>query len=183
MNVLLDERCQPRLRHVIGALLAAAETADFAVARVRLGAIDLSPAETGGVRRCRILLGRLDHSGLNELMAADDDRSRQLRALAAFLDSGRVEVRSAGMAEWLPDFSVYHRLADDGRGHDSACVVGAHYFHLPPVDGASLTCVLRDVGAVMRATHRFEELWRQGHDVLPAVLDSIRRLVDDSTHR
>jgi hypothetical protein len=191
MNVLLDDVCRPQVRTVIGVMLATAGTADFAVARVRLGAIDLTAAETGGVTRCRILLGRLDYSGIAQLGASPDEEPgggsprARLQRLAAFLESGRVEVRSAGMAEWLPDFSVYHGIPrNDGTDNtDSACIVGAHWFRTPPVHGPALTCVLREPAAALRAARRFEELWAHGHDVLPAVLHGIRRIIDDGAQQ
>lgn len=172
-NLLLDERHRPRVRDAIGTLLRAATHADFAVGRIRLGAIDLAPSETAGVQRCRILLGRLDYGELTGFASSDDDARNRLRTLVTFITSGRVEVRSAGMAEWLPDFSVYRGLRPDGGGAAMACLMGAHFFSAPPVDGPAMTCVIRDRASVLRAARRYDELWAHGHDVLPAVLDTI----------
>ena len=60
MRFLLDEQSQPPLRAVIGALLTSADSADIAVMRVRLAALDLREKELTRVSRCRILIGQLD---------------------------------------------------------------------------------------------------------------------------
>ncbi|HSJ24297.1 MAG TPA: hypothetical protein VK929_06510 [Longimicrobiales bacterium] len=184
-NLLLDERHRPLVRDIIGSLLSASVQADFAVARIRLAAIDLAPAETGHVRRCRILLGRLDYGELTQF-GAGDRAQRRLSTLLAFLTSGRVEIRSAGMAEWLPDFSVFRGMepADDGDGslqHSTACLMGAHFFSTPPVDGPALTCIIRHAPSVAKAARRYDELWAHGHDVLPAVLDTIAAMAEHRT--
>jgi hypothetical protein len=176
MNVLLDEETDPPLRSVIGRLMASATTADFAVAAARLAAIDLTEEETAGVARCRILLGRLDAQELASLGEHRAALRPQLLVLQRFLLSGRVEVRSAGMAAWLPDFSVY-----SGLRHGAArevCVVGAHYFRVPWIeDGPSLTCVLSSQPAVTRAQRRFERLWEHAHDVMPAVVAALEQVL------
>jgi hypothetical protein len=176
--LLLDERASPPLREVIGALLASAREACFAVARVRLAGIDLSASELAGVRRCRVLLGRLDADVLADAEAAArrGELRRNLQVLAAFLASGRVEVRAAGLEAWVPDFSVFMGLPADAVPGGCAAIVGGHYFHRPfPVTGPSLTCVIPGGAAARRAARRFEELWAAAHDVLPVVEDAIAR--------
>jgi hypothetical protein len=168
----LDEASVPSLRHVIGSLLAGAERADIAVSSVRLAAIDLSPAETDGVLTCRILLGRLDSRELESLGAHGARARAHLSVLRAFLCSGRVSVRSAGMAAWLPDFSLYVRR-DHGVEH-TTCILGAHYFRQPAItDGPSLTAVLEHEGTAVVLQRRFETLWDGAHDVLPAVVAAV----------
>jgi hypothetical protein len=170
MHVLLDDRSGVPLRDVLGSLLASARRAAIAISRIRLRAIDLAAAETGRVVDCRIILGRLDTRGLAGLAAHDQATVRNLQLVHAFLTSGRVRIHSAGMHDWLPDFSVYEELRDGG----AACVVGAHYFRDPPVDaGPALTCVLADATAVRRARLRFDELWERTHDVLPAIVAAV----------
>src|SRR5690606_30543068 len=58
--ILLDDRSTPPLRTLIGALLARAQTADFAISRMRLDGLDLGGGELARLERCRVLLGRLD---------------------------------------------------------------------------------------------------------------------------
>lgn len=174
MHVLLDEASQPGLRDVIGSLLEAADTACIAVARVRLGVIDLSAAETGHVQSCRILLGRLDADGLTSLTPGGSGSAAHLMALYRFIASPRVQVRSAGMGAWLPDFSIYEGVSLPERPSAAVCLMGAHWFRAPPVaEGPSFSCLLTDERAVARARRRFDELWLGAHDVRGAVLDAI----------
>lgn len=184
-GMLLDGRRQPSLRSVVGRLLARATAADFAISRVRLAAIDLTPDELDNVQRCRVLLGRLD---IDALVAPLDhagrtsDRTPHLTALRAFLASGRATVRTAGTTLWLPDFSVLSGPAE----HDSVpaggvCLVGAHYFARPyPTRGPALTCLLSDARSVARARERFDELWELGYDVLPVITETLDALLADS---
>lgn len=172
-NLLLDERGTPALRHVIGMLLRSATRADIAVSHVRLAALDLSGDEIANVKWCRILLGRLDADSLSGL-SAGPGAQRQLERLLRFVTSGRVRIRSAGMAAWNPDFSVYTGMMPNDVARRDACLVGSHWFHQPVVEnGPSLTCLLTDPAAVRVATERFTDLWARGHDVLPAVAATI----------
>ena len=174
MKVLLDERSRPPLRAVIGALLGSADEADMAVTRVRIAALDLHADEVAHVRRCRFLLGRLDAHALSAVVPVGADRRERVAALLRFLRSGAVEVRSAGMCAWTPDFSIYRGIRGGGD-IAAACLVGAHYFHEPPEDGPSFTWAVDDDVAVRRATRRFEEMWERSHDALPAVLHAIEQ--------
>jgi hypothetical protein len=174
MTVLIDETTSPGLRAVLGRLLATAERADFAVMNVRLAGVDLTPGEAGGIRACRFLLGRLDAASLPQ-QGADPLRMRGLRALVA---AGRIEIRSAGLASWTPDFSVFRGVPGNGDASD-VCVIGAHYFGMPPAaTGPSLTCILSGARAVALAARRFEALWERAHDVSTAVIDAIDRLLE-----
>jgi hypothetical protein len=176
MTPLLDESTSPSLRSVLARLLGAATFADFAVARVRLAAIDLTATEASAIGRCRFLLGRLEAEGLSQIAAGAG--RQHLLTLHDLLTSGRIEIRSAGMSAWLPDFSVFRGL----RGTDrDVCVFGAHYFRQPPVAaGPSLTCILTGAHAVDLATRRFTELWDSAHDVQSAVLETVDRMLDVS---
>jgi hypothetical protein len=173
MRVLLDERCRPPLRAVIGALLASAEEADVAVTRVRLAALDLRPDELAHVRRCRFLLGRLDAHAFGAVAAASGDRRERVAALLRFLRSGAVHVRSAGICAWTPDFSIYRGIRGGETG--TVCLIGAHYFHEPPDHGPSFTWAVDHAAAVQRLTLRFEEMWERSHDALPAVIHAIEQ--------
>lgn len=170
-SVLLDTTSSPAAREVIGSLLAVATHADIAVRNIRLAALDLSADETRGIARCRVLIGQLDVNALSFPGIACDEGER-LRVLLDFVTSDRVEVRSAGMGVWLPDFSVYRRTASAGADAFAACLVGAHYFHARPAEPA-FTCVLREPQAVRQARRRFDGLWAGGHDVREAVIAAI----------
>jgi hypothetical protein len=131
-DVLLDEQTAPSVRTVIGTLLSRAAEADFAIARIRLGAVDLTPDELAAVRRCRVLVGRLD---VQSLAAARHESDAGLDALLAFLASGRIEVRSAGATGWATDFSIFRGLpgTDTGQSHDGGRPPG----QLDPKNGAT----------------------------------------------
>lgn len=181
-GLLLDGRRQPRLRSVIGRLLARATAADFAISRVRLAAIDLTPDELDSVQRCRVLLGRLDIDALTAPLDHRDtvrDRTSNLTSLRAFVASGRVAIRTAGSTLWLPDFSVLSGPSErDGVPGGAVCLVGAHYFARPyPTRGPALTCMLSDAESVARAGERFGELWELGYDVLPVITETLDALL------
>ncbi len=183
-GVLLHDRSVPPLRTVIGALLSIADRADFAIGNVRLGAIDLTHAELGGVRSCRLLLDRLDADMLSETAAViglGGRLARNLEVLHAFAASGRLQVRAAGSHRWFPDFSVMHGLPVSAAAPvGSACLIGAHYFSRPvAMDGTSFTCALTSAAAVRCATTRYEQLWLEAHDVLPVIRELLQSLLEN----
>lgn len=165
------DRVGESLRTLIGGLLMTATRADIALARVRLAALDLTAPEVRSGARCRVLLGELDASVL--LDAADNAAAIRpgLRHLAEWLASDRLEVRSAGIGAWMPDFSVY-----EDRAGRATSLVGAHYFGSPQLAvGPSVTVVMTDEDAARLLRERFDELWTRAHDVAPAILDVVRR--------
>jgi hypothetical protein len=171
MPRLIDELHSPPLRSIIGELLTTAISADIAVSHIRLAAVDLAAGETAGLRRCRVLLARLDAAELASLAVS----ASHLHTLQAFVAAPHVEIRSAGIGAWAPDFSLYH------AARDSVCLIGAHYFHHPLVHGGpSFTCALQDVDAVSTAARRFEELWARGYNVKPAVLAEVELHLRDA---
>lgn len=171
--MLIDDRSDPPLRAHIGRLLATHAYAEIAVGSIRLSALDLTAPETQHVKRWRVLLGRLEaHSIMPADVAAHEEDAR-LHALLHLLESGRAEIRSAGLAAWTPDLSIYRDSTSDAAG---ACLIGAHYFSEPLIaDGPSFTILLTDSASVARALARFETLWERSHDVLEPVLTAIRR--------
>ncbi|MBW3553862.1 MAG: hypothetical protein KY466_10135 [Gemmatimonadetes bacterium] len=140
------------------------------MARIRLAALDLSAREVGGVERCRVLLGHLDAGTLADMAEAVPVSARaRLEVLASWAGSGRLEVRSAGIAGWTPDFSVF-------RGPPDTALLGAHYFGSShPSVGPSFTATLDDPASIGLMAARFDELWGPGHDVLPAIRDVLER--------
>jgi hypothetical protein len=180
MQIMLDEKSRPPLREVLGRLISAAAQADLAVAHVRLAAIDLTAGEASGMGRCRFLLDRLEAADLSHIGRGAD--RTHLHRLLELLNAGHVEIRSAGLGAWTPDFSVFRGLPGDGPESSDVCLVGAHYFHQPPVAaGPSLTCVLSEPHTVALAERRFSRLWQQAHDVQPAVVHTIERLLHDAS--
>lgn len=172
MNMLIDDTSRPTLRERIGGLLSTCSRAEIAVGTVRLAALDLAEHEIRHVRRCRILLGRLDARTLTDFGYEDTGMDERMRTLLSFLESSRVEIRSAGLGAWSPDFSLYRALPDGG----SVCLIGAHYFRDPQTaTGPSFTAVMTDARSVALAQARYEALWRCSHDVLEPVISAVRR--------
>ena len=106
-RVLLDEREPVSVRRRIGELLGGAIEARFAVSRIRLAALDLTAEEVSDVERCRVLLGHLDAGTLLDGVGEALGAAARLAVLLDWIRSGRLEVRSAGVGSWTPDFSVY----------------------------------------------------------------------------
>lgn len=179
-RILLDERSPGVVRARIGALLGRATAAAFAVGRIRLHALDLTVEEVDRVARCRVLLGHLEAGTLLDgLERRDAAAAGRLEVLLGFARSGRLEIRSAGMGGWTPDFSIYRfgpEGADAGASRATVGLLGAHYFGAPhPVAGPSFTVELSGAAAAALLTERFEELWGLGHDVLPAIDEVLER--------
>lgn len=174
-SALLDEYHDPPLRQTLGRLLTCARTADIALTHLRLAGLDLSPSEAGGLERCRVMLGQLDADVLFDAGASAADARDRLQLLTAFAKSGRLQMRTAPHHVWNPDFSVFGGLPAER----SAALVGAHYFGRPyPRFGIAFTCVLTSASAVRACRERFEQLWTDGYDVLPVVVDTLQRLAE-----
>jgi hypothetical protein len=166
---LIDDRADRPVRDLLGDALGRATTADFAVARIRLAALDLTGGEVAGVARCRVLLGRLDADSLGTAAGEGGERLRNAAVLRDFVASGRLEVRAAGLTSWVPDFSAL-RLHDGRR----LAFLGAHHFaRTQPHEGPAFTAVFHDPDAVDRLALRFEEIWSLGYDVLPVVTQTL----------
>jgi hypothetical protein len=171
---LLDDRT-PGIRSVLAALLPTSSHADFAVARIRLSALDLSPGELGTMR-CRVLLGRLEVDSLEFVASehSEQERVEHLNALISFARSGRLRVRVCCLEEWNPDFSVIRTRS--GSQCASMTLVGSHYFARPPIAGPAFTCMLPGEQPAALATRRFDSIWRRGYDVLPVIIQSLEQL-------
>jgi hypothetical protein len=168
---VLDERVSPPLRTRLGSLMASANQAAFAIGRIRLALLDLREQELAGLHRCRVLLGRLDAATL--LDAADDPRGEarpSLGPLLRFIELGRLEVRSAGLVAWSPDFAWIEVPGS------TVSLLGAIRFggaELNTGPGLTASTTDPDVARLVRA--RFEELWEVAHDVLPAIRDVLEQ--------
>jgi len=179
---LLDDVSVPDGRRAFRGLLRHATSADIAVARMRLAAIDFREPELAGLECCRVVLGQFDvHALVDAVEAASGapTAAANLGVLQRFMASGRLEIRSAGARRWRPDFCVLRgaRLRQIGAP-DAATLVG----HLGiggigdgSGGGPSLTCVLAGKDATDRAGAAFERLWTAGHDVLDVVADTLSR--------
>lgn len=170
--ILIDERSRPTLRERLGRQLVSADAADFAVARIRLAALDLTEEEVRGTAHWRVLLGELDAAMLLEATerAPSSTAPEALPRLRRLADSGRLEVRSAGLGSWAPDFALVRSAGA------TVLAMGAIYFGQPRlINGPSLTLLTDHEASARKAAERFGELWERSHDVLPAIVDVLER--------
>lgn len=181
---LVDERSLPSLRELMGGLLSTAETADFAVGKMRLAGIDLTRGELGTLRRCRVLMGRLDAETLaipTSLLAREPQRRETIQGLVALMRAGRLQLRTAGLDIWLPDFSIFSQNSEKTA---AVMLLGAHYFERPyERSGAALTTVITNADAVGHAGARFHELWERAYDVESVVREALEKLLDANCPR
>ena len=170
--MLVDGRSTPGLRAVLGDALAESTVASFAIRRIRLARVDLMPDELRGVTRCRVLLGRLDADTLADTGAGPS--SARTAALLDMAASGRLEVRSASLLTWDPDFALIGHASDT-----DLLIFGSIQFIPPlpqrPIEELTMSCAVRDPAIVRSAAARFEELWQRAHDALEAVTDALCR--------
>lgn len=171
--ILFDERRRPDFRDVFGALARRSERICTAVTRVRLTTIDLGPDELGTLRSFRVLLSEMNALRMeSEAHALIHMRRRApgFRLLTGLLESGALEVRSAPLGGWSPDFTVF---ADNGGAR--WVLSGFHAFERPyPHRGPALASLHGEDGAQL-AQRRYDELWAQGHDVGPTLWTLLSR--------
>lgn len=173
---LVDERSDPDFRTVYGVLARRAGSIDTAVARIRLTGLDLRPDELRSLDRIRVLLAEVNGIGLRseaEAMLLDPHKADNLRNLVEMMGAGRIEVRSAPLAGWAPDFSVFHR-----KGRPWMLLAGLHWFARPFPDRGPALASLHGSGGATRTATRFSELWQRGHDIGPAILALLRGAQD-----
>ncbi len=166
-SIFLDERGRPDFRDVYGALVSRSVDVAVAVTRVRLTTLDLSAEELDGVESLRVLVTELNALTLDaeaRLIRSDPRRASRVPMFRAMLESGRLEVRSAPLGGWSPDFTVFSDLA-----RPRAVMIGKHWFERPhPHRGPALAAVHFDDAARL-AARRHGRLWERAHDVGPAV--------------
>ena len=170
---LFDERSNPDFRTVFGRLLSDATHVDVALNRIRLSALDLEATELEGLRRLRVLLAQVNAMTLSveaHGILLEPRRGTTLRALTELLDRGVVQVRSAPLGGWSPDYTVF-------RGPDGprAALLGLHWLERPfPHRGPALASLHGTAGAAL-AGRRFDESWGRAHDIRPAIQGILRR--------
>lgn len=172
-GILFDERGRPDFRDVFGALARRSGAIRTAVTRVRLTTVDLTPEELGGVQHFRVLVSEMNALRLEaEAHAVRHQRRRgpNLRLLTGLLESGVLEVRSAPLGGWSPDFTVFE---EDGVPAWVLC--GFHAFERPyPHRGPALASLHGPEGARL-AARRFDDLWAGAHDVGPTLWTLLAR--------
>lgn len=164
---LIDERSRPDFRTLFGTLAEGAERIDVAVSRIRLSAVDLKPGEVGGVEEIRVLLAEVNASILSNEVASvlvDGRRAANIRLLARLLTENRLSVRSAPLAGWAPDFSIFH-----GAAGPAALLLGPHWFERPYPHPGPAMASLHGASGALQAAARFQHLWDHAHDIGPAI--------------
>lgn len=165
---LIDERSDPNFRDVYGLLARRSGTLDAAVSRIRLSGLDLRPEELRKLERIRVLLTEVNGLTLRseaEACLADPNKASNLTNLVELMEKGIIAVRSAPLAGWAPDFSLFGR-----KGRPWMVLVGLHWFARPYPHGGPALASLHGPEAATRTARRFSTLWRGAHDIGPAVL-------------
>ena len=170
---LLDERSPAPFRQVFGRLLSRHTHLDTAILRIRLSGVDLSGQEVRGLQRLRILVADINAQTLEEeafALLMDPDKRETLRRVEGLLRDGRLELRSAPLAGWSPDFSVF-----SGQGGPEALLLGLHWIQRPFPHRGPAWMVCFGPEEARRARARFQELWNQAHEIGPAILKLLER--------
>jgi hypothetical protein len=169
----LDERSPRPFRAVFGELLSQSTGIDTAILRIRLGAVDLSAGEVASLQRFRVLLAEVNARTVEEeayALRADPEKRTNLIRIMSLLQAGRLELRSAPLGGWSPDFSVFRSPAGP-----QAVILGLHWFKRPfPHRGPAWATVFGGEEAARAAT-RFQAIWDEAHDIGPAVLRLLER--------
>lgn len=170
---LLDGRGRPDFRDVFGALAASATRILTAVTRVRLTTLDLGADDLPALESLQVVVSELSALSLDaeaRSLLQIPGRAPNIRFLLELLEAGRLEVRSAPLGGWSPDFTVF--VEEEGP---RAVVSGFHAFERPyPHRGPALASV-HGGDAARLAAARHHELWETAHDVGPALWSLLAR--------
>lgn len=150
---------------------------DAAILRVRLGAVDLSAGELRGIHRLRVLVAEVNAQtveGEAYALVMDPLKRKNLTRVLTLLQTGVMEIRSAPLGGWSPDFTVF---SEDQGPH--SLLMGLHWFHRPFPHRGPAWAARFGAKEASRAHARFKELWAGAHDIGPAVL----RLMERTTVR
>jgi hypothetical protein len=174
---LLDERSPKSFRAFFGDLLSRSSHVEAAVLRVRLGAVDLSGQELTCLRHLRVLVAEVNAQtveGEAYALVMDPGKRENLTRVVNLLQAGVMEIRSAPLGGWSPDFTVF-----SGDQGPHSLLIGLHWFHRPFPHRGPAWAAIFGAPEALRARARFRELWAGAHDIGPAVL----RLMERTTVR
>lgn len=170
---LLDERSPAPFRQVFGRLLARSSSLDTAIVRIRLSGVDLSDQEVMGLDRLRILIADINAQTLEEeafALLMDPSKRETLRRLKGLLRGGSLELRSAPLAGWSPDFSIF-----SGPQGPHSLLIGLHWIQRPfPHRGPAWMAGFGPDEA-QKGLRRFQELWAGAYEIGPAILKLLER--------
>ena len=165
--ILMDERGRPDFRDVFVGNVRQSVDVAVAVTRVRLSTLDLDGEDLEGLESMRVLVVELNALTLDaeaRLLRSDPRRASRIALYREMLESGRLEVRSAPLGGWTPDFTVF-----SGTGGPQSVLCGKHWFQRPyPHRGPALATLHFDDSARL-AARRHGEIWDAAHDVGPAI--------------
>ncbi len=159
----IDERRRPDFRDVFGALSRRSAEILTAVTRVRLSTVDLTSEEMQPVRSFRVLLSEVSALTLDaeaRSLLQIPRRATNVRLVTSLLESGRLQVRSAPLGGWSPDFSVFI-----GDGGPTAVIVGYHAFERPYPHRGPAWVSIHGGDSARLAADRHAELWAGAHDI------------------
>ena len=174
---LLDERSHPDFRKAFGILSREATELQVAVTRVRLSGVDLREDELDGIRLLRILVGEVNAVVLGseaDAIQADPRRAENLHTLLRLFRDGRLRVRSAPLAGWSPDFTVFHMHPRGPTG----VLMGCHWFQRPYPHRGPAFASFHGPREARRAAGRFDELWAGAHEIGAAVQNILQGAVN-----
>lgn len=164
---LVDERSAPGFRDLFGRCCAESTDLDVAIARIRLGGLELRMGELSRLSSIRVVLAEVNAVRLAaeaDAALADAAKRENVEVLRLLFRAGRLHLRAAPLAGWSPDFSVFGIA-----GTASCAIVGPHWFQKPyPHPGPALASIHGPQDA-RRLAVRFSELWMAAHDIGPAI--------------
>jgi len=176
-SFLLDERGRPDFRDVFGALARRSTFILTAVTRVRLSTVDLKHEEVRRLKKMRVLISEVSAIQLDaeaKSLLLQPQRAPNVHLLTALLGQGRLEVRSAPLGGWSPDFTIFC----EGE-RPLALIAGFHAFERPyPHRGPALLSVHGPEAARLAAS-RHKEVWNGAHDIGPV----LRNLLAGATRK
>jgi len=169
---LLDEEHRPDFRTVYGRLAREAHRIDVAIRKIRLSGVSLGREELGAPAGIRLILAEIDVLAMAseaESLAARPNGRWRLKLIIEMLETGALDVRSAPLGGWAPDFSIF-----SGSELPHSTLVGPHWFERPyPHRGPALASVHQGEGA-RRLARRFHQLWEEAHDVRSPLLETLQ---------
>ena len=169
---LLEDRGPSTFRRVFGDQISRSSVAETAILRIRLGGVDLSHTEVANLTNLRVLVAEVNARTVEEeayAMVVDPLKRENLERVLVLLQKGVLEIRSAPLGDWSPDFTVFSRAGQPWR-----LLLGLHVFYQPPPHRGPAWGVLLGPREANRARQRFRELWCQAHDIG----DTIRQLME-----